>query len=183
MGHGNGTKSSGQRPSEPPRAAPTRRACWVSRISANKNRSASSARRCIDAFRLSISCELIAGCASTSSTAATANLPHRAPAPRRTPRSFPPAQAAPASPPLRSSASTPRIASPPASDVRAAAALRAVLHRVAKSLRRIRKRKFVALFNRFAAFLKFSRHRLRHSPPSCRRVCFTAHRSGSCSSR
>ena len=35
-----------------------------------RNRSVSSARKWIDAFRLSTNCELIAGCASTSCTAA-----------------------------------------------------------------------------------------------------------------
>ena len=45
-------------------------AFFVFRISSIRNRSVSSARRWIDAFRLSTSCELMEGCASTSSMAA-----------------------------------------------------------------------------------------------------------------
>ena len=55
------------------------RACrWcVLSTSSIRNRSVSSARRWIDAFRLSTSCELIAGCASTSCTAARASRASR----------------------------------------------------------------------------------------------------------
>ena len=141
----------------------------ASRISVTRKRSASSARRWIDAFRLSINCEPIAGCASTSSIAAIALSASRFSTAKNA--SYFSAGASCSRCNRLRAAPRPGRASPPqrASNARAAACL---LARVVAghSARRIGERELVALFNCFAMLLESQSPSLAASPVFLRRA-------------